>query len=226
MTAQFCRLGLCDYRTVYELQTRLVAERRAGERDDLFLLTEHPGVFTLGRRGGLENLIVSQEFLARAGIPLVHIERGGDVTYHGKGQLILYPIIHLRQAHLSIPDYVYRLEELMLRLTRDCGIEAGRDARNHGIWVAGKKLGSVGIAVRHGVTFHGLALNVNVPLTPFSWINPCGLTGVRMTSLSKECGTEVGLEQAAQHIRQHLSDIFLRDFIEVDRPEILPAEVI
>lgn len=226
MTVQFCRLGLCDYQTAHELQTRLVAERRAGERGDLFLLTEHPGVFTLGRRGGLGNLIVSQEFLADAGIPLIHIERGGDVTYHGRGQLVLYPIIHLHQAGLSVTDYVCRLEEVMLRLAGDCGIEAGRDAGNHGIWVAGRKLGSVGIAIRHGVAFHGLALNVNISLTPFSWINPCGLAGVKMTSLSRECGTEVGLDQVAQHIPQHLSNIFLRDFVEVNRRELLPAEVI
>ncbi len=226
MTALFCRLGLCEYQTAHDLQTRLVAERVAGERGDLFLLTEHPGVFTLGRRGGLDNLRVSQESLAGAGIPLLHVERGGDVTYHGPGQLILYPIIQLRQAGLSVSDYVYRLEELMLRLSRDCGIEAERDDCNHGIWRAGRKLGSVGIAIRHGVAFHGLALNVSISLTPFSWINPCGLTGVRMTSLSRECGVELGLDRAAQHILQHLEDIFLVDFLEVDRQELLPAEVI
>ncbi len=226
MTAQLCCLGLCEYEVAYGLQARLVAERAAGERGDLFLLTEHPGVFTLGRRGGLDNLRVSREFLAGAGIPLLHIERGGDVTFHGPGQLILYPIIHLRQAGLSVAGYVWRLEELMLRLARDCGVEAGRDNRNHGIWLEDRKLGSVGIAIRHGVAFHGLALNVNISLDPFSWINPCGLAGIRMTSLSKECGVELRLDQAGLHIRRHLVDIFLRDFLEVDRKELLPEGVI
>lgn len=225
MAAQLCRLGPCDYRTAYDLQTRLVAERIAGERGDIFLITEHPGVFTLGRRSGLTNLMVSEDFLAEAGIPLVHIERGGDVTYHGPGQLVLYPIIHLRQAGLSVTEYVYRLEEMMLRLAGDSGIKACRDARNHGIWVAGRKLGSVGIAIRHGVAFHGLALNINVSLGPFSWINPCGLTGVRMTSLSRERGAEVTIEQAAWHLDRHLGEIFLRDFEEIDKEELLLSEV-
>ncbi len=225
MGAQFCHLGLLDYQTAYALQIRLVAERAAGERGDLFLLTEHPGVFTLGRRGGRENLIVPQQSLVEAGIPVVQIERGGDVTYHGRGQLILYPIIHLRQARLSVTDYVFCLEELMLRLAREFGVDAGRDCRNHGIWVHGRKLGSVGIAIRHGVAFHGLALNVNISLTPFSWINPCGLTGIQMTSLSRECGTEISLAQATPLLLRHLTEIFLRGFSVIDIQDLSPVGV-
>lgn len=226
MGAQFCHLGLLDYQTAYALQTRLVAERASGERGDLFLLTEHPGVFTLGRRGGLENLMVSQQSLVEAGIRVVHVERGGDVTFHGRGQLILYPIIHLRQASLSVADYIFRLEELMLRVAGECGVDAGRDCRNHGVWVDGRKLGSVGIAIRHGVAFHGLALNVNISLTPFSWINPCGLSGIQMTSLSRERGTEISLEQVTPFILRHLADIFLRDFNEIGIQDLSPVGVV
>ena len=225
MAAQLCRLGLCDYQSVHALQVKLVAERVAGEREDFFLLTEHPGVFTLGRRGGREHLIVSEEFLAKAGIPLVHIERGGDVTFHGPGQLVLYPIIDLRKARLSVTEYVHRLEELMFNLAREFGIEAGRDSRNHGIWVQGRKLGSVGIAIRHGVAFHGLALNVNISLTPLSWINPCGLAGVCMTSLSREYGLEVGIEQVGEHVPGYISQIFACDIEEIGREEFLPTAV-
>ena len=225
MGAQFCQLGLLDYQTAYALQTRLVAERASGERGDLFLLTEHPGVFTLGRRGGQENLMVPPQSLVEAGIPVVHTERGGDVTYHGRGQLVLYPIIHLLQARLSVTDYVFRLEELMLQLAWDCGVEAGRDCRNHGIWVNGRKLGSVGIAIRHGVAFHGLALNVNISLTPFSWINPCGLAGIQMTSLSRERGMEISLAHVTPFILRHLADIFLRDFSEIEIGDLLPVGV-
>ena len=139
MGIEFCRLGLADYRTVHDLQLRLVAERLAGERGDTFLLTEHPGVFTLGRRGGRGHLMVSEDFLANQGIPLIHIERGGDVTYHGPGQLVLYPIIDLRRAGLSLTEYVYSLEEVMLRLARDCRVAAVRDPRNHGIWSGGRE---------------------------------------------------------------------------------------
>lgn len=225
MGAQFCHLGLLDYQTAYDLQTRLVAERAAGERGDLFLLTEHPAVFTLGRRGGLENFMVPQQFLFEAGIPVVHIERGGDVTYHGRGQLVLYPIIHLRQASLSVTEYVFRLEELMLQLAREFGVAAGRDCRNHGIWVDDRKLGSVGIAIRHGVAFHGLALNVNITLTPFSWINPCGLSDIQMTSLSRERGTEISLAQVTPFLLRHLADIFLRDFNKIGIHDLSPVGV-
>ncbi|RPH39375.1 MAG: lipoyl(octanoyl) transferase, partial [Desulfobulbaceae bacterium] len=171
------------------------------------------------------NLMVTQQSLVEAGIPLVHIERGGDVTYHGRGQLVLYPIIHLRQARLSVTEYVFRLEELMLQVALDWGVDAGRDCRNHGIWVHGRKLGSVGIAIRHGVAFHGLALNVNISLTPFSWINPCGLTGIQMTSLSRECGTEISLAQVTPLLLCHLAEIFLRDFSAIDIQDLSPAGV-
>ncbi len=190
--ARFVDLGLTDYAAAYALQLELVEKRRSGTiSDDIFLVTEHPGTFTLGRRGGHQNLMVSEQFLREKNIPLVHIERGGDITYHGLGQLVIYPILHLRQAGLTVSDYVCLLEEIMIGLAASCGVVAARDPRNHGVWVGDRKLGSVGIAIRHGVAFHGLALNVNIALEPFSWVNPCGLAGVRMTTLSRESGREV-----------------------------------
>lgn len=207
-------LGLIDYAAAYSLQLALVERRRSGgEVDDLFLVTEHPPTFTLGRRGGRENLMVTEEFLATRQIPLVHIERGGDITYHGPGQLVLYPILHLRQAGLSVAEYVYCLEEVMIRLAAASGVAAGRDARNHGVWVGEKKLGSVGIAIRHGVTFHGLALNVGIDLTPFSWVNPCGLTGVRMTTLCRESGRALTMTEVKDNLLSNLTHIFHRSLI-------------
>jgi lipoyl(octanoyl) transferase len=221
MEALYCHLGLLDYRAAHELQTALVRQRRHGELDrDLFLITEHPGVFTLGRRGGLGHLLVSEDFLTGEGIAVIPIERGGDITYHGPGQLILYPIIDLRRAGLSATGYVSRLEEVMLRLAGDWGVTAARDPRNRGIWTGDKKLGSVGIAIRHGIAFHGLALNVNPSLTPFSWINPCGLTGVKMTSIAAESGRQVTLAQAESKLVKHLTEVFDREFREIAREEI------
>jgi len=213
-------LGLSVYRATYNLQVALVEKRKSGEIEDLFLITEHPGVFTLGRRGGRENLTVSEQFLENRGIPLVHIERGGDITYHGEGQLVLYPIIHVRQAGLSVSDYVFLLEEVMIRLAARFGVTAVRDVRNHGVWVSNKKLGSVGIAVRHGVSFHGLALNVNLSLEPFSWVNPCGLRGIEMTSLSRECGREVTLGMVKLYLKDLLADLFKRQFFEYQKDQI------
>jgi lipoyl(octanoyl) transferase len=207
-------LGMTDYAAAHRLQLALVERRRSNpEAGDLFLLTEHPSTFTLGRRGGREHLRVAEEFLAERRIPLVHIERGGDITFHGRGQLIIYPILHLRRAGLSVAAYVNGLEEVMLRLAKASGVAAGRDPRNHGIWVGDKKLGSVGIAIRHGIAFHGLALNVDIDLTPFSWVNPCGLTGVVMTSLSWERGREVGLSEVKEILGDTLSRVFCRNFL-------------
>ena len=213
-------LGLSDYRVTYELQVALAERRKKKEVDDLFLVTEHPAVFTLGRRGGRENLAVSEQFLEDRGIPLVHIERGGDITYHGEGQLVLYPIIHLRQAGLSVSNYVFLLEEVMIKLAEKFDVTAGRDSRNHGVWVLGKKLGSVGIAIRHGVSFHGFALNVNLFLEPFSWVNPCGLKGVEMTSLSKECGQEVTLSMVKDYLKVLLEYLFKRQFYKLQKDHI------
>ncbi len=207
-------LGLIDYAAAYALQLALVEKRRKGQAaEDLFLITEHPSTFTLGRRGGRENLMVTEEFLAARQIPLVHIERGGDITFHGPGQLVLYPILHLRQAGLSVAEYVSCLEEVMISLAAASGVVAGRDPRNHGVWVGDRKLGSVGIAIRHGIAFHGLALNVNLDLIPFSWVNPCGLTGVRITTLSQECDREVTLAAVKKNLLGQLTHIFNRPFI-------------
>ncbi|MBU1566245.1 MAG: lipoyl(octanoyl) transferase LipB [Proteobacteria bacterium] len=214
-------LGLIDYAAAYSLQLALVERRRSGSpTDDLLLITEHPSTFTLGRRGGLDNLMVTEEFLAARQIPLVHIERGGNITYHGPGQLVLYPILHLRQAGLSVAEYVSGLEEVMICLAAASGVVADRDPRNHGVWVGDRKLGSVGIAIRHGIAFHGLALNVNLELTPFSWVNPCGLSGVRMTTLSQECGREVALDQVKNDLIGHLIHIFGRKFIPLTKDHV------
>ena len=207
MGLRLCHLGFSDYQTVRDLQLRLVAARLAGEQGDTVLVTEHPPVFTLGRRGSRDHLGVSESFLAGHGIEVVQIERGGDITYHGPGQLVVYPVIRLRSNQLSVTDYVSRLEELMLRLAADCGVISERDSRGRGIWCHGDKLGSVGIAVRHGVTFHGLALNVQTSLLPFSWINPCGLCGVRMTSLGREAGREVPSSEAVRRLPHHLQEV-------------------
>ncbi len=176
--------------------------------DGLLLFLEHPSVFTLGRRGGLENLCVSKEYLEERNIPMVQVERGGNITYHGPGQLVVYPIVRLRTAHIAVVDFVTRLEEVMCRIAGDWHIAAGRDERNRGVWVGDNKLGSVGINVRRGVTFHGLALNVNTDLTPFRWMNPCGLKGVGITSMEKEYGSPLPMGAVRESARRHFSDIF------------------
>lgn len=210
-----------DYVAAYALQQELAERRRhGGPGDDLFLLVEHPATFTLGRRGGRGNLVVGEDFLRQRGIPLVHIERGGDITYHGPGQVVLYPILHLHQAGLGVAAYVELLEEVMLRLAASCGVAAGRDPRNRGVWASGRKLGSIGIAVRRGVAFHGLAINVDIDLTPFSWINPCGLCSVAMTSLTRECGAPVSPGALRGTLPGVLAAVFARPVVSVSKERL------
>lgn len=208
-SATFCDLGLRDYPAVHALQVALVASRRMGTlANDVFLCVEHPPVFTLGRRGNREHLGVGESFLRERHIAVVPIERGGEITYHGPGQLVLYPIFDLRQARLSVSDYVHLLEELMLRLASDFGVQAGRDARNRGIWVGNNKLGSIGIAIRHGIAFHGMALNVDLDLEPFAWINPCGLRDIGMTSLIREGAASCTMDNVKARLPHHLTEVF------------------
>ena len=164
-------LGLMDYHQAWELQSSLVAARINGSLDrDTILFLEHPAVFTLGRRGGRDYLQVDETFLKEAGISIVQAERGGFITYHGPGQLVVYPIIDLQARRLGVPAFVAALEDILLQAVKTWGIRARRNTANAGIWMGNHKMGSIGIALRKGISFHGLALNVNVDLTPFSWI--------------------------------------------------------
>ena len=207
--ALFTDLGLLDYQAAYALQSRLADLRKEGGlARDLFLMVEHPRVFTLGRRGGRENLTVSEAFLAAEEVPVIQVERGGNITYHGPGQVVLYPIIDLEAARLSVTDYVDSLEEAMIRVCGEHGVPAERNEKNPGIWVGARKLGSVGIALRHGVSYHGLALNVNLSLIPFGWINPCGMAGVSMTSMATERTAPLEMAAVKNSLKGHLSDIF------------------
>lgn len=218
-------LGLIDYSEAYAAQLNLVEKRRSGSLErDVFIVNEHPSTFTLGRRGGREHLIVSEEFLQKNNIPLVHIERGGEITYHGRGQLVIYPIFRLRDAGISVAEYVNMLEDVMIQLAAGVGVTAERDSRNHGVWADGSKLGSIGIAIRHGVSFHGLALNVNVELEPFGWVNPCGLTEVKMTNLQTQAGREVTLSQVKKEVETVLARVFGCSYKSVFLEELLSGD--
>jgi lipoate-protein ligase B len=211
-------LGTFDYQKSLELQHNLVAARKTRVLDtDILLLVEHPAVFTLGRRGGLKNLVVSRKFLDQSGIPVIQIERGGDITYHGPGQLIAYPIVDLEAARLDVDTYVQSLEEVMIQTALEFGIDTHRSQLNRGVWVGPNKMGSIGIAVRKGVSFHGLALNVNLSLEPFSWIHPCGLENVAMTSLQKESKRDISMQEARH--------VFLNRFKKVFEVELVASDL-
>jgi len=224
MKAYLIDLGKMDYRDAHQFQQDCVQWRlMEEERPDIFVVTEHPPVFTLGRRGGRESLIVDEDFIKSRGVDIVQTERGGDITYHGPGQVVVYPVVQLRQAQLSVSAYVDMLEEVMISCAADFGVMAGRDDRNRGAWVGDNKIGSIGIRVRHGVSFHGLAFNVTLDFEHFSWIQPCGLTGIGVTSLERESDKPINFYQVKDNITQRLGQTFNRQFVSVD-PSLITGE--
>lgn len=202
-------LPATEYKEAWHLQSNLVdAKYNKILHKNIVLLLEHPPVFTLGRRGGLNNLSVSENFLKKAVIPVIQVERGGNITFHGPGQLVMYPIINLQAAKLSVVHYVENLEEVMIRTTADWGITAVRNPINRGVWVGNNKLGSIGIAIRRGICFHGMALNVNTSLEPFQWINPCGLQDTGITSMERELSRKVSMKRVRARVKHHLEAVF------------------
>lgn len=217
-------LPATEYTKAWDLQNNLVTSRKDGVIDsDIVLLLEHPRVFTLGRRGGLKNITVPEDFLEKEGIPVIHVERGGDITYHGPGQIVMYPIIDLKAARLGVIDYVELLEEVMIRTALDWGIEAGRSSLNRGAWVGKNKLGSIGLAIRRGISFHGMAFNVNLSLEPFDWINPCGLQNIGMTSMERELSRKVSMDKVREAIKRHIEAIFSVELVMSEFNELKMA---
>ena len=214
-------LPITEYQKARDLQSYLISARKDKRIDsDIILILEHPPVFTLGRRGGLENLYVSESFLEKSGIPVIHVERGGDITFHGPGQIVVYPIINLEKARLAVTDYVNNLEEVMIQTAKDSGVQAQRNGLNRGIWVGKKKLGSIGIAVRRGISFHGMALNVNLSLEPFNWINPCGLKNIKMTSIQQELPHHISMQHVKKSLKKHFESIFRIKLMATDIKEL------
>ena len=224
MKGLLLELPLTPYEEVHRLQKMLVAERVSGRlARDVVILVEHPPVYTLGKRGGRENLNVSEAFLAEKGIHVVETERGGNITWHGPGQLVAYPIVHLEQARMGVSDFVGFLEGVMVKTLSSLGVAARGDALNRGAWVGAAKIGSVGIRITEGVSFHGLALNVNPDLIYFSWINPCGLT-IPMTTVRRELGEMVSMERARAMMREAFETLFEEGLTSVTREALIGEE--
>ncbi len=196
-------LGLTDYGEVHRLQRELQAERIRGEGADTLLLTEHRPVFTLGRNHPEPNLRATEETVRRAGIEVAQTERGGDITYHGPGQLVAYGVIDLQAWGVRVVDYVSALEDVMLGVLGEWGVEGRRHECARGVWVGERKIGSVGLHVRRFVSMHGAALNVAPNMGHIALMNPCGLEDTEMTSLAAEAGAPVTVAEAgAAFVRQ------------------------
>ena len=214
-------LGLVDYKKAWELQHQLWERRVEDELPDLLIFLEHPHVITLGRRGNRSHLIASPEVLEEMKISIFQVERGGDVTYHGPGQIVVYPILDLKEYGYRLIRYIGQLEGIILRVLKDFGIEGRRDPMNRGVWVDEEKIASVGVAIKRWVSFHGFSLNYETDLKYFELINPCGLEGQKMTTIAKIVGKEISRERLVKRIGFHFKQIFERDWQEKNLEELI-----
>ncbi len=201
------RPGRLPYAEAVALQESFLARRRDGEEDFLILL-EHPAVITLGRRGRTEHLLASEAELARRGIALAESGRGGDVTFHGPGQLVGYPIVDLNRLGRDLHAYLRRLEEVLLLTLRAFGVAGERLPGKTGVWVQGAKIASIGVGVRRWIAWHGFALNVSTDLSGFGAIVPCGLPDVSMTTLERVVGRAVPLKEVEERTVAAFCDVF------------------
>ncbi len=220
------QLGCIDYLVAWELQRQLAAARRAEEIPDTVLLLEHPPTFTTGRRGGTHHLRLSREELAARGVPYYVTDRGGDVTYHGPGQLVAYVILRLGEGQRRVRRFVERLESTVLDVLASYGVTGWLDPARPGVWVGNDKVAAIGIAIHHGVTYHGIALNVTTDLTPFEWIVPCGIPDRGVTSLARLLGRPVELAEVTERWLAAFAERFARDLWCDPEPVSAPEAVL
>ncbi len=202
------RLGVVEYGAAYQLQKKLHQQRVAGEIGDTLLLLEHPPTITVGKAGRIENILVSRETLRQMGISLYFVDRGGDVTYHGPGQLVGYPILDLSSRGGDLKRYVRDLEEVLIRTLEDFSVKAGRDPQHVGVWIGRKKIASIGLSIRDWVTMHGFALNACTNLEGFSLIHACGFKERKTASMQELLGFQPPMDQVIERLLQHFSEVF------------------
>lgn len=209
------RLGLVPYATALELQKSLVDDRRHGRIPDTLLLLEHPHVITLGVKlaAARTHIVATPGRLAALGVDVVETGRGGDVTYHGPGQLVAYPIVDLKPDRQDVHRYVRDLEEVMARVCAGYGVTAGRIAGLSGTWVGDRKIGAIGVRISRWITSHGLALNVSSDLSFFDLIVPCGIQDKGVTSLSQQTGRDTSMGEVADVLAQAFAEVFERSIL-------------
>jgi lipoate-protein ligase B len=217
-------LGLMPYALACEWQSRLVEARKADAIPDVLLLCEHPHVITLGRNGKREHLRASERLLVQMNIAFYLTDRGGDITYHGPGQIVGYPILDLTQHRRDVRWYVNQIEEFMIRASADFQVNAKRHAEHHGIWVEGpsgeEKLAALGVHLSRWVTSHGFAYNVSTDLRYFDLIVPCGIAGKRATSLERVLDRAASLDEARQKLAEHFGQVFGCEMIPMSHAEL------
>jgi lipoyl(octanoyl) transferase len=205
-------LGCMDYLAALEIQDKLLELKQGEPSPDLLLFVEHPHVYTIGRGGDESNVLAARE------VPVYRTSRGGDVTYHGPGQLVVYPLVDLRsKLRKDVHRYLRNLEMSAICTLRDFGLDGTRRPPYTGIWIDNRKIAAIGIAVRRGITYHGLALNVNTNLSYFNRIIPCGLAWADVTSMARELGKEQSAECVQERFLHHFTELF--DYSKIEKAE-------
>jgi lipoyl(octanoyl) transferase len=217
----FIETGIVDYKKCWDQQEALLEKvvqdrvlKGAPSEENYFLLVEHPPVYTLGKSGDPNNLLISSEFLEKIGASLYQINRGGDITYHGPGQIVGYPILDLENYHLGIREFIWKMEEAIIQTIAELGIKGNRKEGATGVWLdinnplLTRKICAIGVRVSHFVTMHGFALNVNTDLQYFRYINPCGFSSSAVTSLQQELGKTIEMDFVRSILKEKFNGIY------------------
>ena len=204
----YCDLGFIDYREAWDLQYEIHAKRVSGEIEDFLFLLEHPNTYTLGKTAHKENLTGSEKYLKENNISVYDIDRGGDITYHGPGQIVGYPIIDLNNWYKDTHKYLRALEEVIIKTCSEYGLDCGRNEKYTGVWIGDRKISAIGIKVSRWVTMHGFAFNANTDLNLFSGIIPCGIQDKTVTSLKQELGYEIDVLEVKAKLLNNFIKVF------------------
>jgi lipoyl(octanoyl) transferase len=218
----YCDLGFIDYKEAWDLQQEIHSKRVSGEINDFILLLEHPNTYTLGKTAHKENLIGSEDYLKQNKILVYDIDRGGDITYHGPGQIVGYPIIDLNNWFKDTHKYLRALEEVIIKTCNGYGLNSERNPEHTGVWIAGRKIAALGIKVSRWVTMHGFAFNVNTDLNLFSGIIPCGIRDKPVTSLKQELNRDISIKEVKENLLKNFIGLFgYTSLISRNKEEIL-----
>ncbi len=197
-----------NYKETWDLQKKIVSKIQNDEFDNTLIFVEHNDVFTFGKRGKKDTLKVKEEILKKLGFELYTIERGGDVTYHGPGQLVVYPIYDIKSHLVGVKKFVMNIETVIINMLKDFAIDADSDEKNIGVWIADNKIASIGIAFDRHISFHGAAINVNTDLNKFNYIIPCGLEDKGVTSIQQQSGKNISLDSVKKGVLDNWINVF------------------
>jgi lipoyl(octanoyl) transferase len=204
----YCDLGLIDYKAAWDLQKKIHQLRVENKIDDVFFMLEHPHTYTLGKTADKQNLVGDEKYLNNNKISVYDIDRGGDITYHGPGQIVGYPIINLTNWQQDTHKYLRALEEVIIKTCKEYGLNGSRVDKYTGVWIENRKICAIGIKVSRWITMHGFAFNINTDLNLFNGIIPCGISDKAVTSLNQELKREISPNEVKEKIIHHFGDIF------------------